>query len=1082
MARLVDPTNPPLTEGSVVPTVSSYSYAFDVTQAADVAVDLDGETIDPRRYLVTPDQNNTGGVVRFYDGTEISNPVDLRRYNEIEIYRNTPISPVEAFDATGFARASAARAFARFVRRVLEELADRTTTHAIIHIESGDVRPFALIPNPDKMIPDTKISLDDTDFADSIQGAFQVTSSTWNPSTKTLALVTPDGRDLTITIPDTPLDTSAVDTLIKAVTDPLSAQIAALPSPRTDAEIDARVERQVDPLRTAVDGRLDDLEDVARDFQDVDELADAARVDLRGVRNVFRPIPGVTLPVEGSVAASSRLDVRVVDHDGDIDEAYTQFKLSELNSNGIHSFTNQGGEREDNNQYAVQRTGTTGLAFRSDTSDQYDITVRETEPDATPRVRIDGTTITRDAQGRLMSAGGTGGGTADEAKWLDGYDDLPDPSTFAVGDLISHAGAPWVLAAGAQDRHIHHGVLTRGSAAADTPAANYLGDLVFSFNADPPGNISLYVPNTPTNLATATTLYVEYVRPDAHHSAHDELVLTRTTDTTSRPGFTRYSETSGEADRIDYTFELTFAGKPFSVAAYSDSAHTTPVPIVANTNRWLLAAGTGSEGPQGPPGPAGAPGLLLTQFTDVSPTLTTTNSANDLYTASVGLQPTVDLDLAPYSGNGEFHISAEIVASSTGSDANFGFEQNKANQTAEDRTAETTAILFASRLRAATQWASLNSPGGLEISRSAVYSLNTLLGYFVLRLIRDTNNVVGVVGHWDSSGGNANNYTFRTTVSVAWLPSDAAGGTATLPANNALLHNQRVDWRDRTKHWMLLTAAEVGTLGVLRIRTPTGGTAQSRPRLTLVFDRSMEFGHSYLINNLSGKPVDVYVNFDNQVVSDTSDFDPSSPVTSTPAAIPTGTNISIKRTANRRVLIAQEAGGVIATQAEMEAGTEPNLREMSPLNIAQAIAALAGRGEQIYADVVFSTGNGFSQRPQIGNTGYEIPSGSWTAPNFTSDDDGGDLLLDVAVSEALSLQRQPKSPEIDIRIGDWRNRRNGALNQALTAYQWVFLTSRAGQSVDGRWVLIDKGPNGRPMIRSTGSVRLHTFRMRRPAA
>ena len=186
----------------------------------------------------------------------------------------------------------------------------------------------------------------------------------------------------------------------------------------------------------------------------------------------------------------------------------------------------------------------------------------------------------------------TTGGTAADAAELDSIDALPAVADYEVGDIVNVQGVLWKLAAGTDDPHVYHGYLTDGTSAADTPDAGYIGDTTFSFDADPPGNIRLYVP---TALATDANMYLEYVRPDPHHAAYDELYVVRTSDTTSRTGFTRYAQSPDDGFRIGYAFERNYLGKPFSVAAYRDEARTQQVRIVNNANRWVLVVNEASR-------------------------------------------------------------------------------------------------------------------------------------------------------------------------------------------------------------------------------------------------------------------------------------------------------------------------------------------------------------------------------------------------------------------------------------------------------------------------------------------------------
>jgi len=167
------------------------------------------------------------------------------------------------------------------------------------------------------------------------------------------------------------------------------------------------------------------------------------------------------------------------------------------------------------------------------------------------------------------------------------------------------------------------------------------------------------------------------------------------------------------------------------------------------------------------------------RYTVVSPTVQTTSSAQSKATASIAVTPAADLDDNLYR-HGEWHIHIHGTASivSPGTDPNFGYEQGKANQTDDDRTAEDTAIIFvggADGLRAATdRTGGIGAGGGgIRAKRRPVYSLNTLLGYDVVILNRDSQNTVGVIGYFETAGGNALNYNFVNRVQIVYHPSDA---------------------------------------------------------------------------------------------------------------------------------------------------------------------------------------------------------------------------------------------------------------------------------------------------------------------
>ena len=162
------------------------------------------------------------------------------------------------------------------------------------------------------------------------------------------------------------------------------------------------------------------------------------------------------------------------------------------------------------------------------------------------------------------------------------------------------------------------------------------------------------------------------------------------------------------------------------------------------------------------------------RYTYLTPTLQTSSSSTSQATSSIAVSPAADLDDALYR-HGEWHIHVTTTTSvATGTDVNYGFEQ-KANQTAEDRTAEDTAIILVSTLRASTDRTGGvgSGGGGVRVIRRPAYSLNTLLGYWQIIINRDTNNNVGVIGYFETAGGNAQTHRFSSVVRIVYHPSDA---------------------------------------------------------------------------------------------------------------------------------------------------------------------------------------------------------------------------------------------------------------------------------------------------------------------
>ena len=144
-------------------------------------------------------------------------------------------------------------------------------------------------------------------------------------------------------------------------------------------------------------------------------------------------------------------------------------------------------------------------------------------------------------------------------------------------------GDLWKLAAGGEDTHVYHGVLAQGSSAPTTPDTGYIGDLTFSFDDDPPGNIRFNPLIAVVGATPPMNLNLRYVRPDPVHPAYDDLEVTRAAVEGNRR---RYGRTSG-TEVLDYDFESNYVGKPFRVEAYSDERYSVPVAVVPNADRWV---------------------------------------------------------------------------------------------------------------------------------------------------------------------------------------------------------------------------------------------------------------------------------------------------------------------------------------------------------------------------------------------------------------------------------------------------------------------------------------------------------------
>ena len=126
--------------------------------------------------------------------------------------------------------------------------------------------------------------------------------------------------------------------------------------------------------------------------------------------------------------------------------------------------------------------------------------------------------------------------------------------------------------------------------------------------------------------------------------------------------------------------------------------------------------------------------------------------------------------------HGELHISANITltAATTGGAANLSFTRQDTEST-KNREELDSAIVFMSAVRAATAYANPTNPHGLELVERPVYNVNTHAGTYYLRLIRDSDNIVGLFQWYDGIAGTEGPITLSSNVIATYTPSDAAG-------------------------------------------------------------------------------------------------------------------------------------------------------------------------------------------------------------------------------------------------------------------------------------------------------------------
>ena len=333
---------------------------------------------------------------------------------------------------------------------------------------------------------------------------------------------------------------------------------------------------------------------------------------------------------------------------------------------------------------------------------------------------------------------------------------LPAIAGYSLGDIINVNGVLQELVAGATDPHVHRGIV-------EDRSGNFVGDNTFQWE-ESPANINAFLSKAVIGASPPANITVEVIVTGSH-GLYSETQLSRPAGT----GVPRTGDTSthyiyvrsGGAPGLDVDPEVSWIGRPFSVAFYTDAAKQNPLTINASTNRWVRddrnevqvakeaelgntdrwgkpkvpadiiytanldpIAGAGNSGrwPKtkvpsdiiydsalNPIAKAGntdrwpASKLTLpsvahsTLFDEAFPGLTINNTSRDVGVSAPVLF-TPAFDMdATANRRGEFHLSLEVLITPV-SDVNMGFERGKSNQTAADRRRTLSNIVFASDL------------------------------------------------------------------------------------------------------------------------------------------------------------------------------------------------------------------------------------------------------------------------------------------------------------------------------------------------------------------------------------------------
>lgn len=251
-----NPTSVPLDVERVIgdPSIREYTYPFlaggtDASGQSDIRVAYDGEIVAPARYRVSVNPNGRGGTITFLDSPAIANPLTLAQNGLLRIYRDTAVQRVATFGTGSYAPAAAVEAAMARLFRIIQELTAREDVRSDTLVEITDIEAFARAPGqigartiaaddlmdavkafaraggPGIMLADlgftiddhahsgngitasdvdhlikafaraggAAIALGDTDFGDTIEGSLDRARCGYDASTRTLTLVSNDG-------------------------------------------------------------------------------------------------------------------------------------------------------------------------------------------------------------------------------------------------------------------------------------------------------------------------------------------------------------------------------------------------------------------------------------------------------------------------------------------------------------------------------------------------------------------------------------------------------------------------------------------------------------------------------------------------------------------------------------------------------------------------------------------------------------------------------------------------------------------------------------------------------------------------
>ena len=795
------------------PLIRRYSFSFPVTRAADVSLEVEGTVLPVGSYTVRLNVDYSGGLVELLDAQASTTPAPALEVGQsIRIYRDTEVARRTSFGSAGFARAATAETQASQTHRILEELADRLTTHETIIL--GRDQLVALV---NEVLTSRATgglgSVTRGDLTENVRNEIDAAAvaSTFQFSETTLTVYDGEGREF-----QTDLGALEGITLqkdgetqggygdIKRLNFSGGVSISV-----TGDQATVTLTAGTGVTSSQVETLIEAHEHVSTGY----ELDEALRKEVplatnvahqQGLSNALGYLTGLGAVPSGLYAG--KFEVKV--DSGDWHRFSTAALLAKpAVINGTQaSVSNSLRYSQGDNTISIAHDAGGAFLVASDDVGSHTFSVRSVP------ILVDDSLLEVKEPAKL---GSTGKWTAAELPTASGSEaGIISPAEYArIADAVSATdlhSTPQLAndhLAGDDAILLDDASVTSGSELKEVPVSEL--DKRWAGKAEAAASWAREGQTAPVQSFTehqqavfdmvsgtdhwkdSTTIQVSFPNQAAGVGAGSIAAIgTYVASVSVSPRQTNLwcaiKVPDAEMGNVGHTLRLSI----------EESEGTGQPPILDWGTAVATTGGFTYYAVQVPDAPVGAvirveeldPLELNTDYIDsaqwrraivghvgitfaeqypgVSPTTTTTDQ---LVAAAEALSPAFDLDDA-VNQHGEFHVSVELKM--TQSHSTVSFTENAASPGAEDRQRTISAILFASDLREEDAFTTSNLKG-LTIANVPVYAAATEQGRYYLLLVRDSANRVGLYRHWVGAAGSSG-MTISAEVRVTFTPSDEA--------------------------------------------------------------------------------------------------------------------------------------------------------------------------------------------------------------------------------------------------------------------------------------------------------------------